>query len=78
MCVCVSPSVVSEFLTPWTVAHQAPLSMEFSRREYWISIPFSKIYRILSIKYVELVLKICLLNLFKLVQPYWEITSQIL
>ena len=22
--------------TPWTVAHQAPLSMEFSRQEYWI------------------------------------------
>ena len=21
--------------TPWTVAHQAPLSMEFSRQEYW-------------------------------------------
>ena len=23
------------FLTPWTIAHQAPLSMEFSRQEYW-------------------------------------------
>ena len=23
------------FVTPWTVAHQAPLSMEFSRQEYW-------------------------------------------
>ena len=22
-------------MTPWTVAHQAPLSMEFSRQEYW-------------------------------------------
>ena len=22
------------FVTPWTVAHQAPLSMEFSRQEY--------------------------------------------
>ena len=29
-------SVVSDsFATPWTVAHQAPLSMEFSRQEYW-------------------------------------------
>ena len=28
--------VVSDsFATPWTVAHQAPLSMEFSRQEYW-------------------------------------------
>ena len=24
------------FETPWTVAHQAPLSLEFSRQEYWI------------------------------------------
>ena len=23
------------FVTPWTVAHVAPLSMEFSRQEYW-------------------------------------------
>ena len=26
--------------TPWTVAHQAPLSMEFPRQEYWIGLPF--------------------------------------
>ena len=26
--------------TPWTVAHQAPLSMEFSRQEYWSGVPF--------------------------------------
>ena len=25
--------------TPWTVAHQAPLSMGFSRREYWSGLP---------------------------------------
>ena len=24
---------------PWTVAHQAPLSMEFSRQEYWSGLP---------------------------------------
>ena len=23
------------FVTQWTIAHQAPLSMEFSRQEYW-------------------------------------------
>ena len=28
-------SRVRLFVTPWTVAHQAPLSMEFSRQEYW-------------------------------------------
>ena len=26
--------------TPWTVAHQPPLSMEFSRKEYWSGLPF--------------------------------------
>ena len=36
-CACV-PSCFSRvrlFMTPWTVAHQAPLSMEFSREVYW-------------------------------------------
>ena len=28
-------------VTPWTVAHQAPLSMGFSKQEYWSGLPFS-------------------------------------
>ena len=28
------------FATSWTVAHQTPLSMEFSRQEYWSGLPF--------------------------------------
>ena len=28
-------------VTPWTVACQAPLSMGFSRQEYWSGLPFS-------------------------------------
>ena len=28
-------------MTPWTVAHQAPPSMGFSRQEYWSGLPFS-------------------------------------
>ena len=28
------------FATPWTVARQAPLSMEFPRQEYWSGLPF--------------------------------------
>ena len=32
-------SCVRLFVTPWTVAHQAPLSMEFSRQEYWSGLP---------------------------------------
>ena len=27
-------------MSPWTVAHQAPLSMGFSRQEYWSGLPF--------------------------------------
>ena len=30
---------VQLFATPWTVAHQAPLSMGFSRQEYWSGLP---------------------------------------
>ena len=33
-------SVVSDSATPWTVAHQAPLSMGFLRQEYWSALPF--------------------------------------
>ena len=36
---CVSRSV-QLFATPWTVALQASLSMEFSRQEYWSGLPF--------------------------------------
>ena len=34
-------SRVQLFETPWTVAHQAPLSMGFPRQEYWSGLPFS-------------------------------------
>ena len=33
-------SHVRLFVTPWTTAHQAPLSMKFSRQEYWSGLPF--------------------------------------
>ena len=33
-------SHVRLFATPWTIAHQAPLSMRFPRREYWSGLPF--------------------------------------
>ena len=33
-------SSVRLFVTPWTLAHQVPLSMEFSRQEYWNGLPF--------------------------------------
>ena len=34
-----SCSVVSDPATPWTAAYQAPLSMGFSRQEYWSGLP---------------------------------------
>ena len=35
-----SLSRVRPFVTPWTVAYQAPPSMGFSRQEYWSGVPF--------------------------------------
>ena len=35
-----SLSRVQIFATLWTIAHQAPLSMGFSRQEYWSGLPF--------------------------------------
>ena len=35
-CTC---SVISDSATPWTVAHQASLSMRFSQQEYWSGLP---------------------------------------
>ena len=53
MCVCVCVCVCARacvgtqllshvrlFVTPWTITCQAPLSMEFSRQEYWSGLPF--------------------------------------
>ena len=33
-------SRVQLFVTPWTIAYQAPQPMEFSRQEYWSGLPF--------------------------------------
>ena len=35
-----SLSRVRLFATPWTVAYQAPPSMEFTRQKYWSGLPF--------------------------------------
>ena len=43
VCVCVCSQLLSPvqlFATPWTVACQAPLSMGFSRQEYWSGLLF--------------------------------------
>ena len=40
MCCVLSGSVLSDSVTPWTVACQAPLSMELTRQEYCSVLPF--------------------------------------
>ena len=34
------PGLVQHFVTPWTVAHQVPLSMGLSQKECWSGLPF--------------------------------------
>ena len=36
-------SCVQLFVTPWTVAHQAPLFIGFSRQEYWSGLSFPSV-----------------------------------
>ena len=38
-CVLSNFSCVPLFVTLWTVAHKAPLSMEFLRQDYWTGLP---------------------------------------
>ena len=43
LCVCMHTCVLSHvqlFVTLWTVAFQAPLSLGFSQQEYWSGLPF--------------------------------------
>ena len=42
ICEMKSLSRVQLFATPWTVAYQAPLSMGFSRHEYWSGVAKSQ------------------------------------
>ena len=40
VCVCAGSVMSNSFATAWTVAHQAPLSVEFFRQEYWSGLSF--------------------------------------
>ena len=40
VCVCTQWRSCPTLTTPWTVARQTPLSLEFSRQEYWSGLPF--------------------------------------
>ena len=52
---CQVASVMSDSATLWTIAHQAPLSMGFSRQEYWsgLPFPFQGIFPTQGISYLE-------------------------
>ena len=41
-------SCVRLFVTPWTIALQVPLSMKFSRQEYWNRLPFPSPWDLLN------------------------------
>ena len=38
--ICTCSVMSNSFTTPWTVAHEVPLSMGFSKQEYWSGLPF--------------------------------------
>ena len=58
LCYVLSLSLIQFSVTPWTVAHQAPLSMRFLRQEYWSGLRFPKIQGIFPIQESNL----CLLH----------------
>ena len=53
-----SLSRVQLFVTPWTVAYQAPPSMGFSRQEYRSGVPLPSVSLLLFCKYVLVIFKI--------------------
>ena len=46
-------SHVQLFATPWTVAHQAPLSVGFSRQEYWRGLPLPSPEKKMVVNYIH-------------------------
>ena len=56
---------VQLFVTPWTVSHQPPLSMEFSRQAYWSGCHFL----------LQGIFPIQGLNQYLLYLPYWQADS---
>ena len=55
-----SLSHVRLFATPWTAAYQAPLSMGFSRQEYWSGVPLLSQIHMYSIRQKRVVQYICI------------------
>ena len=52
--------VVSDYLaTPWIAAHQAPLSLEFYRQEYWSGVPLPSPYIVTAAAAAAKSLQLC-------------------
>ena len=49
-----SLSRVQLLATPWTAAHQAPLSMECSRQEYWSGVPLPSPKNVSKVRLIEM------------------------
>ena len=64
-------SRVRLFTTSWTAAHQAPLSMGFSRQEYWSGVP--SLLRTASLKYDKVNISLSLQ-----IQSHWWLLLDIL
>ena len=58
-------SCVLLFVTPWMVAHLAPLSMEFSRQEYWSGLAFPSLG-----DFPDVGIELCLLCVL-----HWQVDS---
>ena len=54
-----SVSRVRLFVTPWTVAYQAPPSMGFSRQEYWSGLSFPSLSQDKESEVGQLCLTLC-------------------
>ena len=71
-----SLSYVRLFLTPWTAAYQAPLSMGFSRQEYWSGVPLPSVMEPCSGPHLFTALGfqyLCLLLAFCLAGKHWHL-----
>ena len=62
MCVWKLLSHFQLFATPWTVAYQVPLSVGFSRQEYWSGLPMNNLDSMLKSRDITLSTKVCLVK----------------
>ena len=63
------------FVTPWTVDRQAPLSMGFSRQEYWSGLPLTNLDSILKSRDITLPTKVHLVKAMVFLVVMYECES---